>query len=133
MPLVSGFLSCGEPSRPLEPRGCDTPASSTTITALEIGAADGDFVPSARATPTIGGQGISMLGYRIAVQASTPVTCIALTSEPHNLIVTASGDWFVSDPIWIIEEGTTIDVVVEAYGMRIERTMRSDVPDSGAL
>ena len=136
LPLVTGFGICGGGGAPPpDPRGCDVPADASLITAVELGAARGDFTPSARATPEEGGQGLAMLGYRVAVQAAEPVTCIAITSGGGNLTVQPSGGWFVSDPIWEITRAPTIDVVVEAYGMRVERTMSATGlgDDAGAV
>ncbi|MDQ3036693.1 MAG: hypothetical protein M3Y87_30150 [Myxococcota bacterium] len=124
LPLVAGFGICGpgggDPPPP--PRGCDTPAPAALITAVEVGSTDGEFVPSAMAGRTVGGQGIRMLGYRIGVRATEPITCIAVTSAGRNLTVESSGEWFVTDADWEIAD-TSIEVVVEAYGMRVERTM----------
>lgn len=124
LPLVVGFGFCGpSDSPPPEPRGCDSPAPMSAITALEVGPARDPFTPSSEATREFGGQGLSMLGYRIGVQATTAVTCIALTSDGGNLSVTPSGGWFVTDTIWVITESSSTPVEVEAYGMRVERTM----------
>jgi hypothetical protein len=133
LPLVAGFGICGGGGGPPpDPRGCDMPADASVITALELGSARGEFAPSARATSEAGGQGLAMLGYRVAVQATEPVTCIAITSGGGNLTVQPSGGWFVSDPIWEITRAPSIDVTVEAYGMRVERTMSATAPEGDA-
>lgn len=135
LPLVVGFGLCGGGgSPPPAARGCDDPADGATISALELGdAGSTPFVPGDRATPMVGGQGLDMLGYRVAVRSSAPVSCIATSAR--NYEVQPSGEWYVTDPIWEIVPGPdTISVSVEAYGRRVDRTMSAtgSALDAGA-
>jgi hypothetical protein len=129
--LIVGFGVCGGGGSPPEARGCSSPIAPSFVTEIEVGSATGDFEPGARATPMVGGQGSDMLGYRVAVRSTTPVTCISVTPT-WNLSVTPSGEWYATDPIWRIVRGSTLDVEVDSYGVHIERTMSASPLDAGS-
>ena len=57
------------------------------------------------------------------------MTCIRV-SDALNLAVTPSGEWFATDPIWHIYDGAPLDVTVESYGVRVQRTMTAAYPDA---
>jgi hypothetical protein len=125
LPFLLGFGFCGPTGDDLEPppppRGCDTPADESVIVGLELGAAEGTFVPSARLSQIVGSQGASMVGYRFAVRATEPIDCVATSGR--NYSVRASGGWYASDGIWRIGSFGSQNVRVEAYGMTVERLM----------
>lgn len=136
LPLVLGFGICGGgDDPPPAPRGCDAPADASVVTELELGPASGDFVPGSRVSQTFGGQGLEMIGYRIAVRSASPVDCISiasatgLTSTAVNLEVESDGSWFLTDPIWMITSAESALVTVEAYDMRLQRMMSVHADD----
>jgi hypothetical protein len=139
LPVLVACTGCNSPSGPPTPSGCTDPAPAGVVTALALGAADGTFAPEDRATRTFGGQGLSMLGFRIAVQANAPVTCIAQTTNAEGsnfvdaLAVHAENGWYVTDALYVVDSASTLHVHTTAYGMTVDRTLTLGGPDAGLV
>ncbi len=138
LPLGGGCL-CNNTDPPPTSRECEA-GSAVTITALELGAPTGTFTPGAHADQVRGGQGLSMLSFRIAVQSAGEPTCIDQRTEAGPtifgrplLIASHEGDWWVTAPLYVITSSVSIPVSTTSGGLSVTRTMSIALPaDSGA-
>lgn len=83
-----------------------------------------------------------MLRMRVAVRASSPVACLAQRTTLRSadgsvtldspLVLNASGDWFVSDALYLISNDNSVDVTCEAGGMQLSRRMTIPGLDAGS-
>lgn len=135
---LSGACFCSSPPPPTADE-CDT-ASAVTITAVELGDRDMPFEPSAHAEAVRGGQGLSMLSFRIAVQADGEPTCIAQRTQAGPTlfgrpltIASHEGDWWVTAPLYVITDSAAIPVETSVGGTSVTRTMSIvEASDAGA-
>jgi hypothetical protein len=125
---LAGACSCDTPPPPAAEE-CGS-ASAVTITALELGDPSTPFTASAHAEQIRGGQGLSMLSFRIAVQSDGEPTCIdqrtqagpTLFARPLA-IASHEGDWWVTAPLYVITSSVSIPVTTTVGGLSVTRTM----------
>jgi hypothetical protein len=126
---LSGACMCGGPSGPPPPDECDT-ASAVTITDVELGDTVAPFTPSAHLERVRGGQGLTMLSFRIAVRSDGEPTCIDQTTQAGPTlfgrplhIASHEGDWWVTAPLFVITDSVAIPVTTSVDGVSVTRNM----------
>lgn len=149
------LVACG-PVGPNPDQGrCDTPAATGDVAELELGAAtDGAFRPLADGEVVAlvtGGQGVSMLPYRLRARGAAVPACLELdlralpggvgedplASMRTGLAMSGSGSERVSESSFFLLDficrGSPLRLRAQSYGASVEHTVLADRSDGIAI